>query len=595
MNYAGRFHARAAPSLAVLLGGCLSVPDAQQVQCTQNSDCNTSLGEVCDHGLCWGGPPAGQFAAIVVPPSDRADLISVEHPMQALPTNGDLGNVALDAPVTISGRIEPFCVAPVTCASTTIAATVTVTRDPLFAGGPGFKAVVSAKDGLPRGSNSFSISVPRTNASDPDYIVTIVPDGNGNLPPTNGTTSAAELAPPGLLAIRAAENVDTGTIILGAENSAVVTGTLVDGASHMLSKYRVVVRGRLSSNGPTAEVSTIDYTPNGQFSVTLSPDALPPYTIEARPYDQNVVAPTLYLTELDAVGGAHTLAQPSSLGNKKAVAISVQGLSDNGEVKPVGGAHVIVTGTYDAGIGGAASAVLSVDATTGDNGLANLTLLDGASLASTYKLRVVPAAGSSLGAIYDRDFSLTDTTPLRLATRISLSGRVIARDGTPAGKIAVTARPSLRFAWSVDPTAQEFLGEIPAATAVTNADGGFSIAVDPSLATVWGRYDLDFVSPNGVDSTAWTVSGVEIPHDASLTSVGLGDEHMPDTAYMHGHITDPSGFGVAGGELRVFRLVTDTTLCTQVPFGPAGCPIPAALLGHASSDANGAIRLALPR
>ena len=136
----------AQPYLAfALCAGCLSVPAGKQPQCTTDSDCDTSVGEVCEQGACWGGPPTGQFAAIVVPPNSRPDLISVEIPQQTLATDGDLGNVALGNAVTLSGRVEAFCQQPVMCTNMTIAATVTVSRPSRFAGGPGFTAVATAK------------------------------------------------------------------------------------------------------------------------------------------------------------------------------------------------------------------------------------------------------------------------------------------------------------------------------------------------------------------------------------------------------------------------------------------------------------------
>jgi hypothetical protein len=60
-------------------------------------------------------------------------------------------------------------------------------------------------------------------------------------------------------------------------------------------------------------------------------------------------------------------------------------------------------------------------------------------------------------------------------------------------------------------------------------------------------------------------------------------------------LADSTNLHVGGGELRIFQLATDTSLCTEVPYPPDGCVIPAQLLGHAASDDEGTLTLALPR
>ncbi len=582
----------------VLCAGCLSVPQAQQLQCTSDSDCETAVGEVCQSGYCWGGPPAGSFAAVAVPPSDRTDLISVEIPSLAIPTNGWLGNVPLGTPVTISGRVEAFCPASATpCSGNSIAAKVTVTRPSLFDPDPsaGFQIAVTSKDGVPRGSDSFSVAVPRTNPGDPPYVLTIVPAGNGDLPPANGTSSAAETAPPGRMMLSASDDTDTGTIMLGSDSSPILNGTLTDGA-HLLSKYRVVALGHFDATSAPVEISPVDYVTNGEYSLTLADGAIGPIAIEARPYDDNVVAPTLTLSGLDPTTSQHTIAQPAYIGNKVVVTIPLEGLSGDGEVTPVSGARVTVTGTYVPPLGSSgAHAVLSAEVTTGDDGMATLTLLDGMSLASTYVLRVIPPASSTLGVIYDQPVALDAPMPVRLPPRIEIKGTVIDGSGNAMANISVTATPSLRFIWSVDAPTQEFLRtEIPAATTVTPAGGDFVVWVDPYVGKGWGRYDLVFAAPSGVDVASWTVPDVEVPR-TNQPVLDLGGITVPDTAFIHGEITDPGMTPVGGGELRIFQLITDTSICGLVEFPPPTCVIPAQQLGRGTSDDQGRVKLALPR
>ena len=596
-----KLHIVAAVALGV--GACLSVPTGPQAACSSDSDCDHALGEVCEQGACWGGPPTGQFAAIAAPPSDRPDLISVEIPQQILPSDGDFGDVALGAAVTISGRIEPYCAAPAMCADTTIAATVTVSRPSSFPGGPGFTAVATAKGGVARGTDSFSVAVPPTGAGDAPFTVTIVPQGTGAAPPNDGSTSPAELAPPARFKVAAQTDTELGTITLGSESSAVIAGTLTDAQSQPLAKYRVVALGHLDASAPLTEVSTVDYSADGTYSITLA-DCPSGQTcdsglsgtiaIEAAPYDPTVTAPTLETSALQPGTGTHVLAQPDYMGNKLAATIPIQGLGGNGAVVPVSGARVIVTATY-APTSDLTRAVFEADAQTGDDGIANLALLDGDAFSGGYTIRIIPPAGSTLG-VYEQPLAIADaTTPIRLPARLALSGTVVDSEGHGVGNIGVTATPSLRFQWSLDADGQSFLAEIPPATAVTDAAGAFSVSVDPIIETVWGYYDLDFTAPQGVQSADWTHPDVAVPRQGTLAALALGTEPLPATAYMHGVMVDAAGISIGGAALRVFQVATDTSLCAMVSNPPDGCAIPAELLGHATSGDDGTVQLALPR
>src|SRR3954467_9516278 len=93
----------------LLVAGCLQIPEPAAPECTQNADCETSLGEVCNAGVCYGGPPSGQFAGVLVPPSTRNDLASYEIPSITLPNDGDFGPITFDSAVRLTGRIEAAC------------------------------------------------------------------------------------------------------------------------------------------------------------------------------------------------------------------------------------------------------------------------------------------------------------------------------------------------------------------------------------------------------------------------------------------------------------------------------------------------------
>lgn len=583
-------------ALLTLLVGCLDVPRPAGGMCKATSDC--AAGEVCQENVCWGDPPAGMFAATLGPPTARTDLVAVEVPALTIPGDGWLGDLVLPPPVTLSGRVQAACTSGATCDSTSIGATITVARASLFAGGPGFHGVVDAKDAVPGGADTFSIKLPRAAAGDPPYVVTVVPDGRGDTPPP-ANTSPAMIAPPMRLTVDGTSDSDL-PLTLGGANALTVSGTLSDGqlTPHPLAKYRVVALGRWDATSPLTEVSTVAYVgavqpSDGSFTLTIADKIEGPLEIVATPYDDTVVAPTLFVTNVSP-GDRVMLAQPANLGSRIDLSIPIEGLAGDGSVQPVSGARVIVTSHYDPTFG--THAVMDAEAMTGSDGIAHVSVLDGAALHDGYKLRVVPPASSPLGIVYDQPLTpAASIAPVRLPPRIALRGTVVDATGAAMSNVSVTVRPSLGFAWGLDDSAQQFLAEIPAPTAVTPDNGGFVVWVDPFIGSVWGSYDLTLEPP--VDSLAplWTRPGIDIPRIPNQTALAIDQVMIPPAAHIHGHLTDASGADVTGGELRIYQVQPDVTLCTQAANPPASCAIPATLLGHATSDMTGIVRVTLPR
>jgi hypothetical protein len=112
---------------------------------------------------------------------------------------------------------------------------------------------------------------------------------------------------------------------------------------------------------------------------------------------------------------------------------------------------------------------------------------------------------------------------------------------------------------------------------------------------VWAYYDLEFTVPDGVQAADWTHSEIAIPRDPTQSSLTLSKEPLPATAFMHGNLVDTAGISLAAGELRIFQIEPDASLCTQVANPPNGCTIPAQLLAHGTSADDGTVQLALPR
>jgi len=574
------------------LGACLSVPEGPAPMCSVSADCDQMHGEVCDEGVCWGNPPPGPFAAVVSPPSTSHDLVPREIPMVSIPDSGWMGDLALEAPLPLNGKIVAFCPTPMTgCDTTTLGATVTVSRHSQFRGGPGFKAVIN----VDTGADSFSIPVPRTRPGDEPYTVTIVPAGG-----QAAGTGPAERVPPLRMQVSVTANTTASPIVLGGANLPVITGTLTDYRGLDLVGYRVVALGRWDPAEAPIEVSSVSFTDTkGAYSVILSDQLVGTVEIVARP-PSGTIAPTIHIANIDATKSSQRSVMEPNLGTGNMVVVGpVTGVDHSGMINPVRGALVSVTGTMLPSTNTLTSYTISDQQLTGDDGMVTLNVVNGAVIAGTYQMSIIPPASSSLGAMFDQ--KLVAATEQRLPARVALRGTIVDHDGKPLNNVAITARPSLRFLWTLDAAPQAFVAAIPAATAVTLPTGEFVVWVDPDIAQVWGNYDLLIEPPATTQAPTYTKADVDIRRDGTLGPDGVPDSvsfdkiTLPDAAYVHGRITGPDGALVENAELKLYLVSTELSLCTEVANAPASCPIPAQLQDRNTSDATGTVRLALPR
>lgn len=580
----------ALPSL--LLAGCLSVPDEPPTECKVTSDCDTAHGEVCEEGVCWGNPPAGPFAVLLTPPSERkTELVSRELVLSELPANGYFDDLELAEPVTFTGQI----VCPNECTNAELAATIIVTRPSSFFGGPIFRQVF---DTDPR-TGAFQLVLPRVQPGEPDYSLTIVPDGRDG-----GDKSLAQLVPPLHTTLRLDKSETGRTLDLGGtQTPLVLSGTIVDDKDNPATDYRVVALGRWETGAPLTEVSTVDFINqlDNSFSIRISEGVVGSIDIVAQPTN-DTLQPTLRRT----VSPAAAMFAPSELRQPPLdapieVTIDVRGTAPAGDVDGVVGAHVTVRGKLPGDT--EASFVTTND--TDEDGLVTLRLPGGA-LASSYRVSVVPAPNSNVGTVFDRLLDPGGHTQLKLPDRLAIVGTVLDAFGTPLKDVQVTASPSLRFQWSLDPDPQAFASGIPAASVVTSGSGEFVVFVDPFLAAgdvteenfVWGYYDLSFVPSPTTNAPVFTRFDVEIPRDPGLTQLALGSMPLPDAAHIHGRIVSPSLDTVEDAEIKLFRVEDPsaiTQFCLVLTNAPPSCPVPALQLGRGISDGDGIARLTLPR
>lgn len=582
-------------ALLLALTGCLEVPSGKGKECSLDTDCNTAAGEQCFEGLCYGDPPAGMYAATLSAPVTREDLIATEIPLLSIPQDGNLGLLTLESPVTFSGRIEAACtMTQMTCSTMSIAAQIRITRPSRFPGGPALRLVATSKGGVARGTDSFSIRLPRTGPNDPPYTVTIDPEGGGAMPPTHGAKDPAQLVPPKRLTLIADGNIEHQTYTLGT-NTVQITGALRDVLNTPLTHYRVVALGRWDTMSAPVEVSTVHYSTDGTYAIEIGEGVVGPLEIVARPYDPQTVAPELRVGNVDVHAQVKNLTQPTGIGARLDLEIPIEALSGDGEVKPVNGAHVTIMSSTDTSFMSGVRAVVVDEHTTGEDGIARLSVLDGDALAGSYRIRVVPPASSSAGIVFQDVVLLPQPKPVRLPQRVALRGTLVDAAGAPLAGMSVTARRSLRFLWSLDTADQAFLDEIPAATAITPETGAFVVWVDPAVAEIWGHYDLSFAAPDSSLAPSWLLRDLEIPRIPGQMTVDLGTVTIPDAAFVRATIVDGNGGSVAGSSLRVFQLLDTGALCTEVSNAPADCAIEARVMDDGESDGAGIVRLKLPR
>lgn len=577
--------------LAALSAACLEVRSGDPPMCKVTADCDA--GEICEENVCWGNPPAPSFVAVVSPPSERsADLVPREVVALGVSSDGWLDDVHLDTAVAFQGRIQALCEIP--CDGRMDGATITVTRPSAFPGGPGFRRIAEVED-----DESFELKVPATRPGDPPFTITVVPAGRDA--PGSGSSSLAQEVPPLQVRLAIPASITSHVLELGGIALPRITGTLTAGGSGPGS-YRVVALGRWAPEQPLAEVSSVDFTGgDGQFAIRLSRGLVGGVELVARPVGLPL-RPTLHLAGLPADQSSlgRVLTLPGGIPRETSVEVLVDHQDTGGAIAPVAGARVVITGGATAN---GTTVRYSAEATTTEAGVARLRLLDEPTLVPSYRLSITPPAGSKGSAVYDRPYAVQPATTQRLGTRIAITGEVRGADDRALGNVSVTARPSVRFLWSLEPGPQAFLGEVPAATAVTTPDGKFVLFVDHALpsgsgsqaATVWGHYDLSFEPTAKSLMPSWTRADVELPRVASQSALALGAVHLPDAAYVRGFVFDDENARIEGAEVKLLEVQINPDLCAETRYEPLSCPIPPLLLGRAASAKDGVARLTLPR
>lgn len=609
--------------LILLSSGCIEAPvtpATQDAMCHSDSDCDIAAGEVCDEAVCWGAPPAQPYAAILIPPEGRTDLIRTELPLLSIASDGTVDKLAFARPVTIEGRVVVACKestpeAPCDPARS-IAAHIYVTRPSRIPGAPPYVTTVASQSGAEAGSPSFVLRLPPAQAGE-TYDVTVVPlDQSDQTDQTKDGASAgpAYLAPPARFTLEATEDRKDLVWELGDPAALrTVRGRVVDAVGEAVTDMRVFAIASSIPMELAARNSSIGITDAaGAFTLRIPQSALDQDIIDLviAPRDPGA-APTLRvrellvpepaLTEDDAVD-VGSFRMPS-YGEPQFFTVPVVGIDSGGNKVPIAQAEVGIT-TYLETVDPRIEATFSAQNYTGDDGNVSLKLIPGSGVENRrYVARVVAPAGSQHASIHALDLDVGATQggvlePIRLGNRAVVTGTIVTATGEPAAGTVVTPDLSLAFRWNLEPAHRSTVDLLQQPQVVTNQSGDFLLWLDGQLLDMPVRYDLE-IRPADPLLPQWTWPGVDLTQRArDADSLDLGQLKLPPASYARGAVVGPDGNPVAGAKVGLYAISQDQTLCETTDWpgrsDSLDCVVPPAYLGPFPSREDGRVMLVLP-
>lgn len=610
-----------------LAGGCIEppvTPQAEPPMCEIDSDCDSAAGEECREAVCWGNPPSQPYAAVLIPPADRTDLIRTELPLLELTRNGALGELAFVEPVTIEGRVVLACKesAPDTPCDPerSITAQIFVTPPSRIPGVIPDAMSVMSQAGAASGSPSFVLQLPPGKPGEA-YGVTVVPVDQNN---DEARTGPAHLAPPARFTIEALADRRDLVWTLGDPTALrTVRGQIVDAVGEPVAGMRIFA---IASGVPmelAARSSSVDVTAaDGVFTLRIPQSALDSDVIDLviEPRTPGS-APTLRVRRvlvpeptLDSgeVVEAGSFRMPS-YGEPQPFTVPVIGIDSGGNEVPIAQAEVAIT-TYLETVAPCPSllpptstcseATFSAQSYTADDGNVTLALIPGSGVQNRrYVARVIAPAGSEHGSIHTLDLDIGSTQggvleAIRLEHRTAVTGTIVTADGEPASGTVVSAALSLGFRWDLEPAVRSTVEVLQQPQEAADSSGEFVLWLDSHLLDTPARYDLELrpadpmlpqsLLPN-IDLTA---------RDRASPSLDLGRLALPEASYAEARIVGPDGAPVPGAKVGLYQISLDQTLCEQAIWPDDddldGCVVPPAYLGPFPSRADGTVMLVLP-
>jgi hypothetical protein len=586
---------------AVALAGCLPSSESDEFvpMCHTTADC--AAGKTCDEGICWGNPPDGQFAAVLVPPSEGwPDLATTEIPALSIAADGWIENLGFAETATIAGRVVLACGADVVCEispDVSIDAQVTFSRPSSIAGRPDYTRTVTSVAGMTGDDPSFTVALP---LSDVPYQVLVVPGGSGSSTPAG--VQPSELAPP----LRTELEVSSGQSMDRSVEWAVgdpllhklVTGQVTDVANRGMAGMQVVAQARpMTSTGRSSSVATTDA--EGAFSLRI------PLGLESSRFDLVVTpvepgaAPTLVVSEVeipDPVSGEpfqlpQQLLQMPSVPATASFTIPVRGRTSTGDEVPVRGAAVRMSlDLPDTPVN--TRATFSASTFTDDNGNAVLDLLPGDVTGNrVYTTSIEPLPSSEHATVHGHRIEVGPgmglLASIQLERRIAVGGAVYGADGLSAYHAMVAAKIAPAFRDALSAEARAMVDNLQLPSASTDVSGRFVLWLDDELVGQTAVYDLE-ITPADPLMPLWTVRDLDMSARSETGVLELAGITLPAASYARGLVFAPEGAAVPQAGLRLYEIL-DTEACVPGP----SCPL-VVFRGLATSREDGLIRLILP-
>lgn len=603
--------------LTAALTGCLdpAATDLPPPMCEIDTDCDHAQGEICDQGICWGDPPDSiTFAAILVPPADRADLAPVELASLDIARDGTISGLGFTPTVTISGRVILACIDDQTegCGDDhPVRAQIVAERPGSFPGAPRYRRRVMSRSDTREGEPSFSLELPADGA---EYRVTILPDDDLSLESGQG---AAAQAPPLSVTITADRDREVTWVLGDPDRLKTITGCVQNslGIGTPFAGMHVSAHGRWTADAKLERASAVVLANgDGCFELRVPSEMLDTFDILAQPAPSSTL-PTLRLAgevvpdpseEMPVV--VHELAplvMPNTP-NPTRFQLAVRGLGSGGTPTPISGAELRFTTTFEPPHEEPRdlSITFTARAVTGglgaeQPGVAEVLLYPGQfDRNRLYSVRVVPPTESEFSARFDLEVAVGtgENAPvleaIELERRLAVSGTFVTAEGEPLVGAPLDVRLSPVVKWALtDPSLLQVVENLQFASDTTDGDGGFFVWLDRRLVGVDAVYDFELAPPASSAAPRWTFEAVDLP--ASQGSLELPPLALPEVSYARGTVSDAAGTPVPGAELRLYELPSGE-LCDRAPSTLAICDPPAKLRGIREADAAGQVTAILP-
>jgi hypothetical protein len=589
----------------VALAGCLPLGEGSDFapMCITTADC--AAGKTCDEGICWGDPPDGQFAAVLVPPSEGwPELAATEIPALAIAEDGWVEHLEFARTAIIAGRVVLACDQEPGCdPGVSIEAQVSFVKPSSIAGRPDYTRTVTSVAGMTGGEPSFTLALP---LSEVPYKVLVVPSRSANAMTAGMDPSA--LAPPVRTCLDVTDNLDSMVewVVGDPLLNKIAVGRVVDAAGRGMTGMQVMATGESqvlasdceqkgpASTGRSSSIATTDA--DGYFSLRV-PRGMNLLDLVAAPVEPGLV-PTLLVSDVeipDPVGDEPVelpqLLQMPSAPFTEPFVIPVRGLNSSGVEVPVRGAAVRFT-THLPGLLPNTRATFSASTFTNEVGHAVLDLIPGNVMQNRlYMVSVEPLPSSEHAALHEH---LLEVGPeqgllvsIQLERRVAVGGVVYTADGLPAYQAMVAARIAPAFREALSAEARAVVDNLQLPSASTDISGRFVVWLDGKLAAETAIYDLEVTLADPLQPP-WMVRDIDM---GALTGTGvleLPGITMPAASYARGLVLTPAGTAVAQAGLRLYELLEQDT-CDSSP-----CPPVAVFRGQSASREDGMIRLILP-